>query len=104
MNRMTTWEKTFEYLAIILIICSIVIKSLLGVDDVGILVTLSFVAILIYVIFLVSAFFPAYWRMTEKQKEKIKDMSIYQAKYRKIFVVINFLLSIVSSGFIMFVC
>ena len=101
---MTIMEKIFEYMAIILIIGSIVIKALIGVNDIGILVTLSFVAILLYVIFLVCAFFPADWRMTEKQKKKIKDISIYQAKYRKIFVVINFLFSIMSSGFIIFTC
>lgn len=94
------WEKILEYVALIVIILSIVIKAVLGVDDTGILVVCSFLAIMLYVIFLVCAFFPADWRMTDKQKAKIKDMNVYQMRYRKIFVVINFSIAIISSSLI----
>lgn len=55
---------------------------------------LSFVAILLFVIISIVALFPATWRMTDKEKEKIKDLERYQKSYTRVFVVINMLLSI----------
>lgn len=97
MEKMTKIEKVLEFLGIALIAASITLKCCMGVNDSGNLVMLSFTAILSYVILLVCAFFPADWRMTEKQKSQIKDISIYQMRYRKIFVVINFVVSIGTS-------
>ena len=104
MKKMTVWEKTLESVALILIIVSIIIKAFIGTIDTGIMVMCSFLAVMLYVIFLVCTYFPVDWRMTENQKIKVENMSIYQIKYRKIFVVINFLLSIMSSSVIIFIC
>jgi Na+-transporting methylmalonyl-CoA/oxaloacetate decarboxylase gamma subunit len=97
MKKKARWEKVLETLGILLILVSIVYKCFSTITDSGTLVILAFMAIMLYVIFLVCAFFPADWRMTSKQKEKIKDMQAYQARYRKILVIINFAISICSS-------
>ena len=41
--------------------------------DPGAVIVLLFVAMLLYVILCVAALFPATWRMTDKEKEKILD-------------------------------
>lgn len=97
MKKMARWEKVLEILGILIILVSIVYKCFSTITDLGTLVILGFMAIMLYVIFLVCAFFPADWRMTSKQKEKIKDMQAYQVRYRKILVIINFAISICSS-------
>lgn len=92
--KMSFTEKLLEASAFILLILTFMIKYMVGVQDTGTFVILAFTGILLFVIFLVCAFFPADWRMTEKQKKKIKDLNAYQNKYRKILVGINFIFSI----------
>ena len=101
MKKMTIWEKALSIIGIAVVIFAIVLKGLLGVNDIGTLVILAFMGILLYVIFLVCSFFPADWRMTEKQKAKIINKDAYQEKYRKIMVGITFTLSIFSAIIIM---
>ena len=93
-NKMSNVEKICEIVAITLIILSVIFKCIVGVNDTDTLVMLAFLGVMLFVIFLVCAFFPADWRMTEKQKEKIEDMDLYQAKYRKVFAGINALTSV----------
>lgn len=100
MKKMTTWEKILDIAALLTILFSIVFKFLYGVKDTDTLVILAFVGILLFVIFLVASFFPVDWRMTEKQKARIKDMEVYQVKYRKIMVIITFIFSIFSTSLI----
>jgi len=70
--------------------------------DVGVLVILSFTGILVWLIFFVCAFFPADWRMTEKQKRKIKNPTEYQNKYRKIIIGLDIVVAILFSTLILF--
>ena len=97
MKKMTFWEKILDVIALLIILFSIVVRCLWGVKDTGVLVILAFMGILLYIIFLVGSCFPAHWRMTDKQKAKIKDMKIYQEKYRKIFVLFTFALAVFSA-------
>ena len=60
----------------------------------SVVITLSFVAILLFIIFSIAALFPATWRMTDREKEKISDLKRYQEKYTSIFVIVNLVLSI----------
>lgn len=101
-NKMSNVEKICEIVAITLIILSVIFKCIVGVNDTGTLVMLAFLGVMLFVIFLVCAFFPADWRMTEKQKEKIEDMDLYQAKYRKVFAGINALTSVFVCCLILF--
>ena len=59
----------------------------------GIVITLSFVAILLFIIISIAALFPATWRMTVREKEKISDLKRYQEKYTSIFIIVNVVLS-----------
>lgn len=86
-------QKITLLITFLLLIASIVIRVALGIEDTGILVVLSFINILLYVILIVCALFPADWRMTARQKEKIKDMAQYQSKYRTAFVAAAFFVS-----------
>lgn len=96
-------QKTALWITFLLIIISIVIRTVLGVEDAGILVVLSFINILLYVILMVCALFPADWRMTDKQKEKIKDMAQYQSKYRTAFVAAAFFVSFAMDLAVIFI-
>ena len=69
-------------------------KGLFCDGDMGVVITLSFVAILLFIIFSIAALFPATWRMTDREKEKISDLKRYQEKYTSIFVIVNLVLSI----------
>lgn len=101
MSKMKMWEKFLVLLALLTIMLSILLKCLWGINDTGTLVILAFMGILLFVVFLTSAFFPADWRMTEKEKSKIKDMDVYQEKYRKIFISVNFIFSLFSAVLIL---
>ena len=61
--------------------------------DHGAIIALLFVALTLYVVLCVSALFPATWRMTDKEKEKIPDKDQYQKIYASVFVALNVLLS-----------
>jgi hypothetical protein len=88
-GKMTKSEKVLEIIAIIFLIVSIIMRSIIGAKDTGTLVILSFVGILMWFIFLVCSFFPADWRMTEKQKNKINNPMEYQNRYRRIMIVLD---------------
>lgn len=93
MAKMKPWEKFLTLFSFLMIVFSVIMRCLCGVHDMDNLVILAFMGILMFVIFLISSFFPADWRMTEKQKAKIDDMNAYQEKYRKIFISITFVIS-----------
>lgn len=93
MAKMKSWEKFLTLFSFLTIVVSVIIRCLCGVHDMDNLVILAFMGILMFVIFLISSFFPADWRMTEKQKARIGDMDVYQEKYRKIFICITFAIS-----------
>lgn len=103
-GKMTKNEKILASLSFILLIAAIAVKSILGTADTGVLVILAFAGILVWVILLVCAFFPADWRMTVKQKSKIANMVEYQNIYRKVmigldvFVAILFAVLVVTLG------
>lgn len=93
-GKMTKNEKILAVLSFVLLIAAIAVRSILGTADAGVLVILAFTGILVWLIFLVCAFFPADWRMTAKQKSKIDNMEVYQNKYRKIMIGLDVLISI----------
>lgn len=77
-----------------MILASSIYKGLFCDGDMGVVITLSFVAILLFIIFSIATLFPATWRMTDREKEKISDLKRYQEKYTSIFVIVNLVLSI----------
>ncbi len=103
-SKFAKLEKVGLLLSLAILIGVLVGKSILGVQDIGILVIMGFLNILVYVIFLVASMFPATWRMTDKQKVQIKDIDKYQSNYRKIFVAITICLSITFSVLTVVVC
>ena len=72
---------------------SSIYKGLYCDGDMGVVIILSFVAILLFTIISIAALFPATWRMTDREKEKIRDLKRYQDKYTSIFVIVNVVLS-----------
>ncbi len=94
-GKMTKTEKIVASLSFALLMIAIVLGGINGTADMGNLVILSFTGILMWLIFFVCAFFPADWRMTEKQKNKIDDLTEYQNKYRKIMIGIDVIIAIV---------
>lgn len=93
-GKLKTWHKILELFTFLLILVSSIYNGIYRDTDKGIVITLSFVSILLFVILLVAALFPATWRMTDKQKEKIKDLIRYQENYTSIFVIVNMVLSV----------
>lgn len=91
-GKLKTWEKIVEIISLLLIVAAGVYKAVSGDVDGGLLGVLIFIGIMLFVIFLVAALFPATWRMTKRQKEKIDDETIYQEKYTKSFVIVNLIL------------
>ena len=87
-------QKCLEIVFFVLILASSIYKGFFCDGDMGVVITLSFVAILLFIIFSIAALFPATWRMTDREKEKISDLKRYQEKYTSIFVIVNLVLSI----------
>ena len=102
MKKMATWEKVLEIVALVLLVIATIIKSQMGVERTGHLIMLSFVGIMAYIIFLVAAFFPADWRLSEQERARIEDKEQYQTNYRKTWVGINFVFSIFFCWVILF--
>ena len=85
-GKFTKTEKWILLLSIGILVASLVFRAVtwnlnLKIlhttgSDVGVTVTLGFVGVMMYVIFFVAALFPATWRMTEKQKEKMLIFSL----------------------------
>lgn len=92
-GKFTTWEKYLELGTFLIILIAGVYKGIHCDGDIGIVIMLSFTAVLLFSIFSVAAFFPATWRMTDKQKKKIEDLTQYQGKYRRVLVIVNVVLS-----------
>ncbi len=91
-GKFTRIERTISLTTFLMIVVSIMICCLLKVNDAGTIVMLGFTDVLIYSIFSVCALFPADWRMTEKQKSKIKNIEKYQSNYRKSLILVAFVL------------
>ena len=81
-GKFNIWQKCLEIVCFVLILASSIYKGLFCDGDMGVVITLSFVAILLFIIFSIAALFPATWRMTD------------QEKYTSIFVIVNLVLSI----------
>ena len=77
-GKLKTWEKIVEIISLLLIVAAGIFKAVSGDVDGGLLGVLIFIGIMLFVIFLVAALFPATWRMTKRQKEKIDDEAKYQ--------------------------
>ncbi len=103
-GRMNKTDKILQLTALAVIIASITAKAIIGCDDTDVLVVMSIVAIMLYVIFLVCSFFPATWRMTIKQKGKIKDEAAYQNRYRRVLAVFNLVVALLLACLIIFTC
>lgn len=93
-KRISTGEKIMLVGSLLILSGGIIAKSIAGCHDAGILVALAFAGILLWAILAVSAFFPADWRMTERQKAKITDMEKYQSNYRKAFIAVDMVVAI----------
>lgn len=91
---MSKSEKLVQLGSFVVLIVGIILKALIGYEDMGVFMILAFAGILLWVCLAVAAFFPADWRMTERQRQKIGDMDSYQAKYRKILIGVNLVLTI----------
>ncbi len=96
-GKMTRNEKILASLSFTLLVIAIIVKCFIGTTDTGVLVMISFTGILVWLIILFCAFFPAEWRMTEKQKSKIENHTEYQNKYRKIIISIDVVIAILLS-------
>lgn len=101
-GKMTRNEKILACLSFAVLVIAIIVKCFVGTTDTGAFVMLSFTGILVWLIILFCAFFPAEWRMTEKQKSKIENHTEYQNKYRKIFIGIDIVIAILFSVLILF--
>ncbi len=101
-GKMTRNEKILASISFAILVIAIMGRCLMGTSDTGVLVMLSFTGILVWLIVLFCAFFPAEWRMTEKQKRKIENHTEYQNKYRKIFIGIDVVIAILFSILILF--
>ena len=93
-GKFKNWQKWLELLIFLLILVSSIYKGICCDGDVGIVVILSFVTFLLFAIISMAALFPATWRMTDKEKERISDLTQYQEKYTSIFVIVNAVLSL----------
>ena len=80
-GKFNIWQKCLEIVCFVLILASSIYKGLFCDGDMGVVITLSFVAILLFIIFSIAALFPATWRMTDRE-------------YTSIFVIVNLVLSI----------
>lgn len=103
-GRMNKTDKILQLTALAVIVAAIVTKAVIGCDDTGVFAVMSIIAIMLYVIFLVCSFFPATWRMTIKQKDKIKDEAAYQDRYRRVMAVFNLVVALLFACLIVFTC
>ena len=83
-GKFNIWQKCLEIVCFVLILASSIYKGLFCDGDMGVVITLSFVAILLFIIFSIA----------DREKEKISDLKRYQEKYTSIFVIVNLVLSI----------
>ncbi len=102
--QMSKIEKLAIILSGVVLALMIIVKIIVGYNDMGVLVTLSFFGIMMWILFWVCAFFPADWRMTKNQRNKIEDKDKYQRNYRKIMISVDVVVALVFSVLIMIVC
>ena len=100
-GKMTKIEKIMAICSLLILITAIIVRGVIGVNDSGVLVILSFTGLLMWLIFLICAFFPPDWRMTEKQKAKIMNRVEYQNKYRRTLIIIDTILAVIFAVMIM---
>lgn len=93
-GKFKTWQKCSELITFLIVLLSGIYNIICGEEDKGIVIMLFFTAVLLFVIFHTIALFPATWRMSDKEKKKIKDITGYQEKYTSIVVIMNVVLSI----------
>ena len=87
------WQKYLLLLVFQIILASAICRCIMYEGDRGVIIMLSFVALLFFGVLCVAALFPATWRMPEKSKAKIKDPAKYQENYTTVFVIVNVVLS-----------
>ena len=92
-GKFTGWQRIVLVITFLTIVISGAIRLLNHATESGVVIVLLFVALILYVILCVAALFPATWRMTNKENEKILNKDQFQKKYASIFVVVNALLS-----------
>ena len=100
-GKMTKIEKIMAICSLLILITAIIVRGVIGVNDSGVLVILSFAGLHNWVIFLICTFFPSEWRMTEKQKAKILNRVEYQNKYRRTLIIIDAILAVIFAVMIM---
>ena len=69
-GKFNIWQKCLEIVCFVLILASSIYKGLFCDGDMGVVITLSFVAILLFIIFSIAALFPATWvgELVENEK------------------------------------
>lgn len=87
------WQKLLLTAVFLIIVASAVCRCIMYKGDRGVIIMLSFVALLFFGVLCVAALFPATWRMPEKSKAKIKDPVKHQENYTTVFVIVNVVLS-----------
>lgn len=100
-GKFSKWETCLEAVVFLLLLVTGTYRIAGHEGDAGAVVMLLFTGILLFIVLTVAAFFPATWRMTEKQKEKIKDPARYQEKYRRGMVIVNVVLSLGMAALIL---
>ncbi len=103
MGKFTKRQKIVELVVFLMIIAAGIYKLVYAVEDTGAAVILLFVTVLLFGILTVSSLFPATWRMTDKEMEKIGDPIKYQERYTTIFVTINAVTSILMVILLLFI-
>jgi hypothetical protein len=94
-GKFTAWQKIVLTCTFLVIMASAGIRMIMHAGDQGAIIVLSFMAIVLFCSLSVAALFPATWRMTTAEKNKISDVAQYQKKYASVLVVVNALLSLV---------
>lgn len=103
-GKFTKAEKIIEILCICMLVIAIVVKLVfIGNYDVSLMIGMGIMAFMMYFIMLVCAFSPAYARMSEKQKSRIKDMDKHQSFYRRCMVIVNLFICLIFSVIILFI-
>ena len=87
------WQKLLLTAVFMIIVASAICRCIMYEGDRGVIIMLSFVALLFFGVLCVAALFPATWRMPDKSKAKIKDPAKYQENYTTVFVIVNVVLS-----------
>ena len=93
MAKFNKWQKCVEFLIFLIVLLAGIYKISHPKGDAGVVVILLFVSLLVFLILSCAALFPATWRMTDEEKNRISDLSKYQERYTGIFVIVNAVIS-----------